>query len=116
MLTVTGLTKSFGALKAVQGISLTVARGEVVGLLGPNGAGKTTTMRLITGYLEPDAGEVTIQGIPVLKNGAPSLEARRLVGYLPENAPLYLDMEVFEFLFYAGALQRIPKKELPQRL
>ena len=84
-----GLAKSFGALRAVDGISLTVPRGEVLGFLGPNGAGKSTTMRLITGFLEPDAGRARIAGYDVQEQPK---EARKRLGYLPEGAPLYAEM------------------------
>ena len=84
-----GLAKSFGALRAVDGISLTVQRGEVLGFLGPNGAGKSTTMRLITGFLEPDAGCARIAGYDVQDQPK---EARKRLGYLPEGAPLYAEM------------------------
>jgi ABC-2 type transport system ATP-binding protein len=84
-----GLAKSFGALKAVDGVTLDVKRGEVLGFLGPNGAGKSTTMRLITGYLEPDAGQARIAGFDVQENPK---EARKRLGYLPEGAPLYAEM------------------------
>ena len=84
-----GLAKRFGALRAVDGISLTVQRGEVLGFLGPNGAGKSTTMRLITGFLEPDAGRARIAGYDVQDQPK---EARKRLGYLPEGAPLYAEM------------------------
>jgi ABC-2 type transport system ATP-binding protein len=84
-----GLTKSFGTLRAVDGISLEVPRGQVLGFLGPNGAGKSTTMRLITGFLEPDAGRARIAGLDVQEQAR---EAKRHLGYLPEGAPLYAEM------------------------
>ena len=84
-----GLAKSFGTLRAVDGITLNVARGEVLGFLGPNGAGKSTTMRLITGFLEPDAGRARIAGFDVQDSPR---EARKRLGYLPEGAPLYAEM------------------------
>ena len=95
MIHIEDLNKYFGDLHAVADVSLDVMKGEVVGLLGPNGAGKTTTMRIITGYLRPDGGTVTIDGFPV---GDEDLKTKSLIGYLPENAPLYHDMEVTEFL------------------
>ena len=95
------LVKRFGPFTVVDGISLTVAKGEVLGFLGPNGAGKTTTMKMLTGYLTPSAGEARIAGIPV--NGG-AVAARRRVGYLPEGAPLYGDMTGRAFLrFIASA-------------
>lgn len=113
MLQVQNIHKSFGSVAAVQGISFRVARGEVVGLLGPNGAGKTTTMRLITGYLKPTGGEITLNGESVVEQ---PLLARTQIGYLPENAPTYHDMEVTEFLRYILALRKIPKEKHQQLL
>ena len=108
MIRVHELSKAFGNVRAVDGISFEIARGEVVGLLGPNGAGKTTTMRLITGYLMADGGNVTVDGIPVSES---SVDARRRIGYLPENAPLYTDADVVEYLDYIGGLRGIPSRE-----
>lgn len=113
MLRVENLQKRFRELRAVDGVSFQVAKGEVVGLLGPNGAGKTTTMRLITGFLEPDAGQITLDGIDA---AADPLRARRQIGYLPENAPSYHEMETTEFLVYIGRLRKIPKDELTPRM
>ena len=105
MIEIEGLTKSFGSVKAVDNISLTISKGEVIGFLGPNGAGKTTTMRLITGFLSPDAGTVKVNGIPVETN---RIEAQKYIGYLPENNPLYKDMLVSEFLDFSADLKDIP--------
>ncbi len=80
----TGLEKRFGDILAVDGISLEVAKGEVLGFLGPNGAGKSTTMKMLTGFLEPDAGEARVAGIDVF--AAPK-QAKRVLGYLPEGRP-----------------------------
>lgn len=102
MIKVENLTKYFGAKRAVDGISFTVERGEVLGFLGPNGAGKSTTMRVITGFLPPTSGSVTIGGIDMLENPKP---AKRLVGYLPENAPVYTDMTVYGFLNFTAAIR-----------
>ena len=96
------LKKSFGDFVAVDNINLTVERGEVVGFLGPNGAGKSTTMKMLTGFLEPDGGEIFIEGID-LKNKP--LEAKKSIGYLPEGAPSYSDMEVSEFLSFVGKMR-----------
>jgi gliding motility-associated transport system ATP-binding protein len=108
MIHVEHIEKRFGEICAIDGISFDIARGEVVGLLGPNGAGKTTTMRIITGYLAPNAGSVTVDGIHVSEN---SIESRRRIGYLPENAPLYDDMEVTEYLDYTAKLRAMEKVE-----
>ena len=97
-----GLVKSFGALKAVDGITLRVPRGEVLGFLGPNGAGKSTTMRLITGFLEPDSGRARIAGFDVQDQ---AIEAKRRLGYLPEGAPLYAEMTPKGFLRFVAELR-----------
>src|SRR5690348_5129547 len=89
------LSKSYGRIQALSGVSFTVQPGEVIGLLGPNGAGKTTLMKILTGYLEPDQGDVRIHGIDVL---ADPLGAQRRIGYLPESVPLYGEMLVQEYL------------------
>jgi ABC-2 type transport system ATP-binding protein len=97
-----GLAKSFGTLKAVDGITLKVARGEVLGFLGPNGAGKSTTMRLITGFLEPDAGRARIAGFDVQDQAR---EAKKRLGYLPEGAPLYAEMTPKGLLSFVAELR-----------
>ena len=95
------LRKSYGAIRALDGISFEVSRGDILGFLGPNGAGKTTAMKLITGFLEPDSGTVVVGGHDV---GRDPLAAQRRIGYLPENAPAYGEMTVDEFLrFIADA-------------
>ncbi len=103
---VTHLSKQFGTQTAVDGISFTVGKGEILGFLGPNGAGKTTTMRMITGYLAPDQGEITINDIPVTTDNA---TAKKLIGYLPEHNPLYLDMYVREYLLYVARIYKIDR-------
>jgi ABC-2 type transport system ATP-binding protein len=102
MIKVQNLQKSFGAKKAVNGVSFTVEKGEVLGFLGPNGAGKSTTMRMITGFIPPSAGEVSVGGFNMLETPIP---AKRLIGYLPENAPSYTDMTVRGFLGFAAELR-----------
>jgi ABC-2 type transport system ATP-binding protein len=97
-----GLVKSFGTLRAVDGITLNVARGEVLGFLGPNGAGKSTTMRLITGFLEPDAGSARIAGFDVQQQPK---EAKKRLGYLPEGAPLYAEMTSKGLLTFIAELR-----------
>ena len=96
------LKKSFGDFVAVDNINLNVERGEVVGFLGPNGAGKSTTMKMLTGFLEPDGGEIFIEGIDLKFK---PLEAKKSIGYLPEGAPSYSDMEVSEFLSFVGKMR-----------
>src|ERR1051326_5371413 len=102
MIKIENLVKTFGAKRAVDGISFEVARGEVLGFLGPNGAGKSTTMRMITGFMPPTAGRVTIGGHDVVES---PLEAKRLVGYLPENAAAYPDMTVQGFLGFTAEMR-----------
>jgi ABC-2 type transport system ATP-binding protein len=102
MIEITNLVKAFGAKKAVDGISFSVARGEVLGFLGPNGAGKSTTMRMITGFMPATAGKVTVGGHDVAES---PLAAKRLIGYLPENAAAYPDMTVHGFLRFAAELR-----------
>lgn len=99
MIRAEGLEKSFGSVRAVRGVSFTIARGEIVGFLGPNGAGKSTTMKMLTGSLLPDAGRASIAGIAL---DGRSLGARAAVGYLPEHTPLYREMRVRRYLEFVG--------------
>ncbi len=108
LLELTDVTKRFGAVTAVDGVSFSVDRGQVVGFLGPNGAGKSTTMRMITQFLEPDAGEVRLDGTPITEAGR---AAKRRIGYLPENNPLYAEMLVSEHLDFIVRLRDIPVPE-----
>ena len=102
MIRVQDLRKHFGAKKAVNGVSFTVEKGEVLGFLGPNGAGKSTTMRMITGFIPPTDGEVTVGGFNVVNE---PLKAKRLIGYLPESAPAYAEMSVRGFLSFVAELR-----------
>src|SRR6476620_4540082 len=102
MIKVENLTKAFGPKIAVNGLSFNVERGEVLGFLGPNGAGKSTTMRMITGFIPPTAGKITVGGHDMIENPIP---AKRLIGYLPENAPAYNDMTVAGFLSFAAEIR-----------
>lgn len=99
LIEVEDLAKHYGLIRAVDGISFTVRRGDVLGFLGPNGAGKTTAMRLVTGFLEPDAGTIRVAGRDVAEN---SLAARQKIGYLPENAPAYGEMTATGFLEFVA--------------
>src|SRR5690349_16955193 len=99
MIKVENLTKAFGPKIAVNGISFSVERGEVLGFLGPNGAGKSTSMRMITGFIPPSAGKITVGGHDMVEDPIP---AKRLIGYLPENAPAYSDMTVYGFLNFTA--------------
>jgi ABC-2 type transport system ATP-binding protein len=113
MISVDRLVKRYGRTVAVDGVSFTVQRGEVLGFLGPNGAGKTTTMRILTGFIPPDEGTATLAGHDVVES---PLEVRRRIGYLPENAPLYEDMGTLEYLAYVGDMRAIPRVEVRPRL
>ena len=99
MIKVENLVKAFGPKLAVNDVSFAVERGEVLGFLGPNGAGKSTTMRMITGFIPPTAGRVSVGGHDLAEQAIP---AKRLIGYLPENAPAYTDMTVYGFLNFAA--------------
>ena len=102
MIKVENLVKAFGTKLAVNDVSFTVERGEVLGFLGPNGAGKSTTMRMVTGFIPPSSGRVTVGGYDIVEQ---PLHAKRLMGYLPENAPGYADMTVLGFLGFAAELR-----------
>ncbi|MEM9284013.1 MAG: ATP-binding cassette domain-containing protein [Verrucomicrobiota bacterium] len=109
MIEVQDLHKHFGTKVAVDGVSFTVKKGEVLGFLGPNGAGKSTTMRMVTGYLPPTQGKVSIGGADIEDN---EIEAKAKIGYLPEAAPLYSDMTVEGFLRFAAEMRGIPEADL----
>ena len=109
MIQVENLTKEYGAIRAVDAITFSVGRGEILGFLGPNGAGKTTTMRILTCYSPPTSGQARVGGFDVRRQ---SLQVRRLIGYLPENAPLYTDMKVRAYLQFMVEVKRYPA---PQR-
>lgn len=106
MIDVRGLRKSFGHVEAVRGVTFQASAGQVVGLLGPNGAGKTTTIRMITGYLPPSAGSVSVEG---LDSVADSRAVRSRIGYLPESAPLYPEMRVEDYLDHRGRLHGLER-------
>jgi ABC-2 type transport system ATP-binding protein len=110
---VSHLTKTYGSLTAVNDLSFTVKRGEIVGLLGPNGAGKSTTMRILTGYLPANSGSVRICGLPVASQPEAT---KRHVGYMPENNPLPEDMRVSEYLWFRGRLKEMPRARLRVRI
>ena len=106
MIKVSGLTKDYGARRAINNLSFDAQQGEIVGFLGPNGAGKTTTMRILTGYMPPTDGEAIVAGFDVVEE---SIEVRKRVGYLPETVPLYNEMGVFDYLKFMGDLHHIPQ-------
>jgi ABC-2 type transport system ATP-binding protein len=105
---VRGLTKTYGDQKAVDNISFSINTGEIVGFLGPNGAGKSTTMKMITGYLEPNAGDINVSGVDV-KNSP--FDAKKKIGYLPESNALYYDMYVREYLGFIADVHQISNKQ-----
>ncbi len=102
MITVEKLVKEFGPKRAVDEVSFTVKRGEILGFLGPNGAGKSTTMRMITGFIPPTSGRVTVGGHDIAEE---PIAAKKLIGYLPESAPCYSDMTVHGFLSFAAEIR-----------
>ena len=110
MIEVSSLTKKYGNFLAVDDVSFTVNKGEVVGFLGPNGAGKSTIMNIITGYLSRSGGSVTVDGYDILEQPE---KAKRRIGYLPEIPPLYLDMTVTEYLYFIYDLKKV---KFPKRL
>ncbi len=112
MIQATGLTHYYGPFPAIQDVNFDVRRGEILGFLGPNGAGKTTTMRILTGYMPPTRGTVTLDGYDVVEE---SLEARRRIGYLPETVPLYMEMTVTSYLRYMGTLRGMPPRLIKVR-
>lgn len=108
MIEVRGLTKRYGSVTAIEDISFSVGKGEIVGFLGPNGAGKTTTMRVLTGFVPASGGSVSVDGFDVHKD---PLAVKQRVGYLPENVPLYREMVVRRYLLYVAALKGLPRRD-----
>ena len=108
MIRVEGLTKDYGARRAITNLNFEANQGEIVGFLGPNGAGKTTTMRILTGYMPPTDGAATVAGYDVVTE---SLEVRKRVGYLPETVPLYTDMTSHEYLKFMADLRQLPDSD-----
>ena len=113
MVEVKDLTKYYGDYAAVEGVTFSVNKGEILGFLGPNAAGKTTTMRVITGFMPPTSGTATVAGFDGVKD---SVEARKRLGYLPENVPLYEEMTVREYLTFCAKLRLVPKKKIEERV
>jgi len=110
MIEAKNLTKSYGPIEALRGVSFDIAPGQIVGLLGPNGAGKTTTIKILTGYLQPDDGSVQINGLDVL---AHTREVQAHIGYLPESAPLYHELSVQGYLRMMADLRGIAEQDRP---
>lgn len=113
MITVENLTKRYGSVTAVDGISFEVGKGEIVGFLGPNGAGKSTTMKMLACYLPPTSGRAEVAGFDVFRD---SLKARERIGYMPEHVPLYNDMRVTEYLKYRAALKGVRGRRMKERI
>ena len=109
MIKVNNLTKAFGPKLAVNDVSFTVERGEILGFLGPNGSGKSTTMRMITGFFPPTKGKITVGGYDVLES---PIQIKKLIGYLPENAPAYPDMTVRSFLTFSAQIRGLSGSKL----
>lgn len=113
MIQVKNLTKYYSSFCAVDGISLEIKRGEILGLLGPNGAGKTTTLRMLTGFFKPTSGDIMVKDLSVSDD---SIKIKELMGYLPESAPLYHNMLVFDYLCYVAKVRGIKKDKILSRL
>ena len=113
MIEVQHLTKRYGPVTAVDDISFSVERGEILGFLGPNGAGKTTTMRVLTGYMPPTDGKAIVAGYDVFEH---PIEAKRRTGYLPETPPLYPDMSVRDYLTFVARIKGVPRSERKARI
>jgi ABC-2 type transport system ATP-binding protein len=113
MIDVTDLTKSYGPIEALRGVTFHITPGEIVGMLGPNGAGKTTILKILTGYLQPDDGTVYVNGLDVLTH---TRQVQAQIGYLPETAPLYPELSVQAYLKMMAELRQIPEDEQVARL
>lgn len=113
MIEVRDLTKAYGPIEALRGVSFQVSPGEIVGLLGPNGAGKSTAIKILTGYLQPDSGTVNVNGMDVMTH---TRAVQADIGYLPENAPLYPELSVQTYLKLMADLRQTPRAEQPARL
>lgn len=113
MIEVQNVVKYYGDFLAVDEISFSIKKGEIVGLLGPNGAGKSTSIRMICGYLTPESGTVTINGMDSRKE---PIEVKKIIGYLPESAPLYDEMLVFDYLTHVMQIRELPSGEMDKRL
>ena len=112
MVQVRDLSKRFGPTQAVKGLTFEIPTGQVVGFLGPNGAGKSTTMKILTSFIDSTSGTAMVGGLDVSEN---PVQTRKLIGYLPENNPLYEEMMVTEFLEFVCEIRGIPKQERADR-
>ena len=113
MIEVKEITKAYGEIQAVRGISFNVAKGEILGFLGPNGAGKTTTMRMLVGALPPTTGTAIVAGYDILEN---PMEVKQRIGYLPETPPLYTDLTVSAYLKFVAQIKGVPSGERKDRI
>ena len=113
MIQLENVTKYFGDFPAITDISFKVEKGERIGFLGPNGAGKSTTMKIVTGFMPPTTGNITVAGYDIVSQ---SLDARRHIGYLPETVPLYTDMFVNEYLRFMGTIRGMPRNKIARRI
>ena len=113
MIEVKNITKKYGSFTAVDNISFKIEEGEIIGLLGPNGAGKSTTMNMITGYIEPTEGEISIEGYDISKK---SKKAKAQIGYMPEGVPLYSDLTVKEFVTYMAEIKKVDRKTRKEKV
>ncbi|SVC70453.1 uncharacterized protein METZ01_LOCUS323307, partial [marine metagenome] len=113
MINVENLSKNYGHIKAVKSISFDIGDGEIVGFLGPNGAGKSTTLKVLTGFLAPTSGSVSINGMNIIEN---ELEIQKCIGYLPELNPLYPEMIVYDYLQFIASVRNIKGKQFSQAL
>lgn len=109
MIEVKNLSKEYGTLKAIDNVSFSIQKGDVVGFLGPNGAGKSTTMKIVTGFMAPSSGSASIAGFDVFEN---PIEVKKRIGYLPETPPVYSDLYVSEYLRYVAQLKKVPKEKI----
>lgn len=106
MISISNLSRHYDSLTAVDDVSFEINRGEIVGLLGHNGAGKSTVMKMLSGYLEPSQGSITINGLPIEKNRK---AVQQMIGYLPENLPIYPELKVIDYLHYIGSIRNLGK-------
>ncbi len=113
MLEVRGITKIYGARRAVDDLTFSVDRGEILGFLGPNGAGKTTTMRILTGFVPPTSGTAKVAGFDVRDE---PLEVKKRIGYLPEHPPLYQEMLVRSYLSFVATIRGVPRRQIASRV
>jgi ABC-2 type transport system ATP-binding protein len=113
MIQVENLSKFYGAIPAIQDVSFSVEKGEIMGFLGPNGAGKTTTMRILTGFMPATSGKASVAGFDVFTR---SIDVRKRIGYLPEDVPLYHDMTVWDFLNFVADVKGVAKTDKPRQL